>query len=117
MGVAADVRAYDLQRDVLNSFRGRCRPWRKGHPGERTPPRCDDAVVCTTDERRAGSMVRQAVLTGNQEASVSELRTMAVVSHCIDAAVHHVAVRRVQARRRAGRDRYHADRSRLEARP
>jgi putative ABC transport system permease protein len=89
VGVAADVRAYDLQRDVPQWIDGTLYlPYGPKAVLEngRLPVAMTLVVRTTQDALSAGGMVRQAVVSVNQEASLSELRTMAtVVSQSVSA--------------------------------
>jgi putative ABC transport system permease protein len=82
VGVVADVRAYDLQRDVPEWINGMVYvphgPTAVLEDG-RLPGAMTLVVGTPLDERSAESMVRQAIGSVNQETSVSEVRTMAGV--------------------------------------
>ena len=89
VGIVADVRAYDLQRDVP--------PWILGTiyvpdgpnavlENGRVPAAMTLVIGTPLDERTAGAMVRSAVAGVNQDTSVSEVRALsAVVSQAVSA--------------------------------
>ncbi len=82
VGVVGDVRAYDLQRDVPEWIGGTVyvpHSQKAILENGRLPAAMTLVARTTLDEARAGAMVRQAVVSLNQETSVSELRTMAAV--------------------------------------
>jgi putative ABC transport system permease protein len=89
VGVIADVRAYDLQKNVPDWINGTLYvPYNPkatleagGVPAEMTI-----AVRTTLDETQTGAMLRRIVTGLNQEVPVSEVKTMtAVVSEAVSA--------------------------------
>ena len=87
VGVVADVRAYDLQRDVPQWIRGTVYvPYgpRAVLEDGRVPAALTLIVRTSLDEASAGGMVRRAVATVDRGATVSEIRPMtAVVSDTV----------------------------------
>ncbi len=87
VGVVSDVRAYDLQRSEPDFMRGTLyvphSPKGTLEDG-RVPGEMTIAVRTTADESEAGTMLRRIVTGLNQEAPVSEIRTMrAVMSEAV----------------------------------
>jgi putative ABC transport system permease protein len=87
VGVVSDVRAYDLQRSEPDFMRGTLyvphSPKGTLEDG-RVPAEMTIAVRTTADESEAGTMLRRIVTGLNQEAPVSEIRTMrAVMSEAV----------------------------------
>jgi putative ABC transport system permease protein len=87
VGVVADVRAYDLQRDepewIVGTMYVPFGPKAILENG-RVPAAMTLAVATTLDEARMGAMLREAVAGVNAETSLSELRTMgSVVSQSV----------------------------------
>jgi putative ABC transport system permease protein len=84
VGVTRDLRAYDLQRNAPDWIDGTAFiPYSAKATLEdgRVPAEMTIAVRTTLDESRSGTMLQQIVTGLNQEAPVSELKTMrAIVS-------------------------------------
>jgi predicted permease len=87
VGVIADVRAYDLERNVPEWMKGTVyvpfSPKATLEDG-RIPAEMTIALRTSLDESQAGAMLRRVVTDLNQEVPVSEVRTMgAVVSAAV----------------------------------
>jgi putative ABC transport system permease protein len=87
VGVIADVRAYDLERNVPDWMKGTVyvpfSPKATLEDG-RIPAEMTIALRTSLDESQAGAMLRRVVTDLNQEVPVSEARTMgAVVSAAV----------------------------------
>ena len=87
VGVIADVRAYDLERNVPDWMKGTVyvpfSPKATLEDG-RIPAEMTIALRTSLDESQAGAMLRRVVTDLNQEVPVSEVRTMgAVVSAAV----------------------------------
>ena len=79
VGVVANVRAYDLQNDVPDFINGTLYvPFspRSTLEGGRLPSQMTIALRTSQDEAEAVAMLRRVVTSLNQEAPVSEVRTM-----------------------------------------
>jgi predicted permease len=87
IGVVADVRAYDLQQSEPTFLQGTLyvpHSPKSTLEGGRLPAEMTVAVRTTMDEGQAGTMLRRIVTGLNQEAPVSEVRTMrAVMSEAV----------------------------------
>jgi predicted permease len=82
IGVVADVRAYDLQQSEPTFLQGTLyvpHSPKSTLEGGRLPAEMTVAVRTTLDEVQAGTMLRRIVTGLNQEAPVSEIRTMRAV--------------------------------------
>jgi putative ABC transport system permease protein len=87
VGVVANVRAYDLQKDVPDWINGTVYvPYNPKATLEagRIPAEMTIAVRTTSEEAQAGAMLRGIVTSLNSEVPVSELKTMrAVLSEAV----------------------------------
>ncbi len=116
VGVVADVRAYDLQRDVPQWIHGTL--YLPDGPGAilengRVPAAMTLVVGTELDAGSAGSMVRSIAARVNQDTSVSEVQASGGdrVAIGVGAAIDHGAVCRVRGARRRARDDRHLRRA------
>ena len=82
VGVAADVRAYDLQKTIPGWIRGTVYvPYSPTSTSEdrRVPAEMTIAVRTSSDESQVGAMLQRIVASLNHDVPVSEVKTMSAV--------------------------------------
>jgi predicted permease len=82
VGIAADVRAYDLQKTIPSWIKGTVYvPYSPTSTSEdrRVPAEMTVAVRTSSDESQVGSMLQRIVASLNHDVPVSEVKTMSAV--------------------------------------
>ncbi|HEX2663265.1 MAG TPA: ABC transporter permease [Candidatus Acidoferrum sp.] len=82
VGVSADVRAYDLERNIPDWMKGSVYlPYNRTATLEdrRVPAGLSIAIRTTMDGSQMGALLREAVARGNPEAAVSEVKALSAL--------------------------------------